>query len=427
MKTPSKTILFGCLTLLLGVTASHAAPINLLGNDASGSSSFNTSQNWANSAAPAGANDYFTVAYQMRTPGDAVTNYTFAGASLTFGDHNLSGAGNGSVLEKFTGGAGSTRWLTINNLTNVAGGLMRSGGTAGALIHVQGNHFTIAGNSAVWADQCIWVFDAPLLGGDNIILTNFANNANDHVAYTATNSGFTGSWYLTGAGTSAWSVELDGLYCLPGNPSSFNPGQITFLGTGQLRDIVGCSLTNSNGGITLAANGTIFAAAATLIGEPITDLTNGVSSVSLLTSSGTGTLILSNANNNYSGGTTVSGGILQLGVDNAIPGNTVAGNVTVNTSTLDLNGHKATINGLNGTGTVDTFSGSAATLTVGANGNSGTFSGTIQNSSGTLSLVKVGAGTQTLAGYTYSGATTVAGGTLSLNSASGVPSIPGDF
>ena len=108
-----------------------------------------------------------------------------------------------------------------------------------------------------------------------------------------------------------------------------------------MRDTVGCTYNNSNGGITLAANGTINTSATTLIGVPITDLTNGVPSVSSLTSSGAGTLILSNANNNYSGGTTISAGVLQLGVDNAIPGNSVGGNVTVNAATLDLNGHNA--------------------------------------------------------------------------------------
>ena len=114
---------------------------------------------------------------------------------------------------------------------------------------------------------------------------------------------------------------------------------------------------------------------------------------------------------------------------NAIPGNTIAGDVTDN-ATLDLNGYSATINGLNGSGTVDnTASGTTPTLTIGANGDSGTFSGTIQNSAGTLSLTKIGAGTETLSGgYSYSGATTVAGGTLSLNSASGVlPSSPGNL
>jgi hypothetical protein len=237
MKTPMyhsissllRTFLAAILALALipAAVVSHAATVNLVGNDGLGTSSFNTAQNWANAAAPSGANDYFTTAFQMRTPGDGVTNYTFAGASLTFGDHGSAGAGNGSVLEKFSGVAGTTRWLTINNLTNAAGGLMRSGGTAGAFIRVQGNHYMIAGSSTIFADQCIWVYDAPLLGGDNVILTNFANNANDHIAYTATNSGFTGSWYLTFGG-SGWSVELDGLYSLPGNPSSSMPVRSPF-------------------------------------------------------------------------------------------------------------------------------------------------------------------------------------------------------
>jgi len=421
----TKSTLF-CIPLLASAVVAHGATINLVGNDGLGTSSFNSGQNWSGGQAPSGANDYNTAAFQMRTPGDGVLSYTFAGASLTCGDHGSAGAGNGSILEKFTLGSGNVRTLTINNLTNATGGLLRSGGTAGALIHIAGNHFTIAGISSIWADQCIWVIDSPLLGGDNVILTNFANNANDHVAYTGTNSGFTGSWYLTGAGTSAWSLELDGLNSLPGNPSTLNPGQITFLGGGQLRDTVGCSYTNSNGGITLAANGTINVSVTTVIGVPITDVTNGQHSLSSLTSSGTGTLVLSNVNNNYSGGTTISAGTLRLGVDNALPGNTIAGNVTDN-STLDLNGYNATINGLNGSGGVDIQSGGSSTLTVGANGANGTFTGTMQNSFGTLSLVKVGAGMQSVGTYTYSGATIVGGGTLSVGTAGGVAQNPGDL
>src|SRR5665213_1160386 len=425
MKTPSKKLVLLCLTLLVGAAVSHAAAINLIGNDSTvGTSSFNTGLNWAGGAVPGAGNDYNTAGFFMRTPGNTTTAYVFGGDSLTLGVVN---AANGSMLEKFSSGAGSVRTLTINNFTNLAGAMIRSGGTAGALIHISGNHYTIAGNSIIQADQCIWVIDSPLLGGNNVILTNFANNANDHVAYTGTNSGFTGSWYLTGAGTTAWSLELDGLYSLPGNPSTFNPGQITFLGTGQLRDTVGCLLNNSNGGITLAANGNINASATTIIGEPITDLTNGVHSVSSLTSSGAGTLVLSNANNTYSGGTTISAGILQMCAVNAIPGNTVAGDVTDN-AMLDLNTYSTTINGLNGSGTVDTMAGGTPTLTIGANGDNGTFSGTIQNSSGTLSLTKIGAGTETLSGgFTYSGDTVVAAGTLNVNSAASVPSSPGNL
>jgi fibronectin-binding autotransporter adhesin len=417
----------GSLALLLAAGISHAANVALNASDAAGTTSFNAAGHWNNGQAPSAANDYDTGGFFLRSPGDGVTNYTFAGASLTFSAQNTSGGNNGSFLEKFSGGAGAVRWLTINNLTNRDSAMIRSGGTAGALIHIQGNHYALLGKSSFQADQCIWVIDSPLLGGDSVIVTNFANNANDHVSLTATNSGFTGSIYLTGAGTSAWSLQLENVNSLPGNPSSFNPGQITFLASGQLRDIIGCSLTNSNAGITLAANGTINTSVTTLIGEPITDVTNGVPSLSRLTSSGAGVLILSNANNTYSGGTTISAGTLQLGVPNAIPGGSVAGDVTDN-GTLDLNGNNVTINGLNGAGSVDTIVGDTPTLTIGGNGNGGTYTGSINNSAGSLGLIKVGVGTQTLSGsLTYTGPTFVAGGTLNFTPSSFVPSVPGSF
>src|ERR1051325_5246078 len=168
MNNPSKLIL-GCLTILAFAHTSPAADINMNANDGLGTSSFNTGVHWTGGAAPTAGNNYFTAGFFMRTPGDGVTNYVFAGDSLTFGPVNLSGGVNGSILEKFTGGAGSQRWLTINNLTNGVNSMMRSGGTAGAIIHVQGNHFTIAGNSIIQADQCIWSIEMPLLGGDSII------------------------------------------------------------------------------------------------------------------------------------------------------------------------------------------------------------------------------------------------------------------
>ena len=52
-------------------------------------------------------------------------------------------------------------------------------------------------------------------------------------------------------------------------------------------------------------------------------------------------------------------------------------------------------------------------MTIGNGGANGTFSATIQNSSGTVSLVKIGGGTQVLGGTsTYTGATSVSAGIL---------------
>jgi fibronectin-binding autotransporter adhesin len=80
---------------------------------------------------------------------------------------------------------------------------------------------------------------------------------------------------------------------------------------------------------------------------------------------------------------------------------------------LDMNFYSDTINALNGNGTVDMTGGSTSTLTVGNNGNSGTFSGIIQNTTGTMNLSKAGNGTETLtASNSYAGTTTINAGTL---------------
>ena len=100
-----------------------------------------------------------------------------------------------------------------------------------------------------------------------------------------------------------------------------------------------------------------------------------------------------------------------MGAANAIPSGS-----SVNVGgTLNLAGFTDTIGGLSGGGTVDGTSGSP-TLTVGGNNSGGTFSGVIKNTAGTLSLVKTGAGAETLSGTnTYSGNTTISNGTLLVN------------
>ena len=88
-----------------------------------------------------------------------------------------------------------------------------------------------------------------------------------------------------------------------------------------------------------------------------------------LTKVGSGTLTLGGANS-YIGGTTVSGGTLRVGNDDAIPSVVAAsnGNLEVD-GTLDLNGYSITVNGLTGSpsGLITTGVSGNCTLTVAAN------------------------------------------------------------
>ena len=109
-----------------------------------------------------------------------------------------------------------------------------------------------------------------------------------------------------------------------------------------------------------------------------------------LTKSGAGTVTLSGANT-YTGGTTVSAGILQVDAAGALPDSQA---ITVNAGTFDLNNISETVSTLSGTGGTITFG--TGTLTVNGSG-SASYAGSLQGSG---SLVKAGTGTMTLFGAT---------------------------
>ncbi|HXV12057.1 MAG TPA: autotransporter-associated beta strand repeat-containing protein [Burkholderiales bacterium] len=165
---------------------------------------------------------------------------------------------------------------------------------------------------------------------------------------------------------------------------------------------------------SLAGTSAVTLGAGTLVagGNDASTTYSGVmSGAGTLTKEGTGTLTLA-GNNSYTGATNVIGGTLALGNSNRISN---ASAVTVVAgATFDLAGFSETVGSIAGAGTITTTAGAGTiTLNVGGDGTSTTFSGVIENPSGTLALTKAGAGTLTLSGAnTYTGTTTVSGGTL---------------
>ncbi len=130
-----------------------------------------------------------------------------------------------------------------------------------------------------------------------------------------------------------------------------------------------------------------------------------------VTIEGSGRVNFVNSGSDFVGDVTiVPGATLQTVLNNNIPD---TADVTVN-GRLGLYRTNDAIDALHGSGLVNSWSsGQNPTLTVGADNGSGTFSGSIQNGGGTLSLIKTGTGTQTLTGnggaYVFGGITVDAG------------------
>ena len=266
----------------------------------------------------------------------------------------------------------------------------------------------------------------------------------------------TGKWVLTGANTysggTSWgstSSEGSGGILSLGLSSSGGPGSILSgpLGTGTLTVrnngsaainfiqssdstsrtisnaivVAGSNIIFSLGGTgDLTFDGTVSLGSGTRTFDvaAITGTFSGVISGSgAITKTGSGTLKLS-GNNNYSGGTTVSAGLLWLNSSTALGSSN--GSLTVNGGIVDLSGNNISVGNLTGSGgTIWNNLGpsSAVTLTIGNNNNGGgNYQGVITDTNGaspgsTMALTKTGSGTITLSGTnTYTGATTVNGG-----------------
>jgi autotransporter-associated beta strand protein len=136
-----------------------------------------------------------------------------------------------------------------------------------------------------------------------------------------------------------------------------------------------------------------------------------------LEKTGAGRLVLGETNS-FSGPLTVSGGTLELRNGHAIWDAAV---VTVNTGATLALGDEEVIGSLAGGGDVEIGSGLALTT---INNNSTTFSGVI---SGDAAFTKSGTGTMILSGAnTYTGGTTISGGTLQVGAGGSSGSIVGD-
>ncbi len=198
------------------------------------------------------------------------------------------------------------------------------------------------------------------------------------------------------------------------NPVTVN-GDFTFGGTAASHNLI------LSGTVNLSTAPRVITVTSPQVTDTIIgQLTSGAGSG--LTKSGDGTLVLSNTTNNYTGATIVNGGLLKYGAVNAIPtGSAVS---VLSGGTLDINGGGTTVTlaSLAGDSTTQgglvTTSATSGTTTLSiGDGTNTAFGGAITNNIGsTLNFVKQGSSTLILGGpNSYSGTTTVSGGTLLIN------------
>ncbi len=217
------------------------------------------------------------------------------------------------------------------------------------------------------------------------------------------------------------------------------------LGTGGITAAGDTSITSTSGvNVTLVGaqawnvtNGTLTVSSPTATGGFALSLTGAgnhtlsgiISGTGSIAKNSTGTLMLSAANT-YSGGTTINAGTVTVSTSAALGTGAVAvnnANITAAGTAVVLNlsmGSDTNIGSLSGTVSVPTSGTNTVTINTQSGRNfgisqtaAGTFAGVIAGS-GSISLVGASTNTLTLSGTnTYSGSTTVNGGTVSLTAA----------
>jgi autotransporter-associated beta strand protein len=376
---------------------------------------------------------------------------TYTGATSIETGATVSITGNGNIGAQATGAAlnldggtlqaaGATTYGLYNGTAGTNNRAVNLGGGGGTFDVTNGTNLTVAGVIA----------DSTLAGTNNNVTTEGGltktdsgtlnlTGANTYLGATVINGGVLSTTTLANGGTASGIGES----VATANALILNTGELSYTGaaaTTTNRDFTvegGSADLDASGGatdtVTFSALSPIWYAASgneaiTLSGANtgantldlgINDpgyVNSGYTGSTSLIKSGAGTWVI-NGIDTYSGGTTVSAGILQLGTgDNSALGSTT-NSLTVNGGDLDLNSNSVTVGAFSGSGgSVESTTG-GATLTVNqGTGITNTFGGTLINGGGTLSLTQAGGQTTLTGANTYTGATTVTTGTLALGS-----------
>lgn len=325
------------------------------------------------------------------------------------GPGSLTKTGTGTLVltgtNTYTGGTtiknGVLSVSSDANLGAASAALTFDGGT----LQVNGTTFNSAARSIIWGNDG---------GGFDIADANNVFTVTQNLA-GAGGLTKTGPGTLVLSGTNAYSgaTMVNGGTLAAGAMNAFSAASAHNLAVGAILDLGGFSqtigsLSGQGGTIQSTGGSAVLTVNQDADGLYVGSILNNTGDVELV-KNGNAALTLTGVNSVSA--VTVNSGLLKA--DSALAIGDGSATLTVNGGTLDIVQHDDTVAALSGSGGVITTSAAAgASLTVKQNADTA-FVGVIQNDAGSLSLTKSGTGKLTLNGVnTYTGLTTVSGGTL---------------
>ncbi len=312
--------------------------------------------------------------------------------------------GGGSILGSSLGGTSPTvtsTTVTSGNALNwtssaaFVGAITNALGTVDKKLYLTANCPLSAGNS----DSRVNFNTSNATTVDNrpeLLITVVVNSYSD---WTGASSP---SWATAGNWTSAPAA---------GDPVRFNSSSTANLATvlDQNFDLSGVAVIDPVGPVSIGGANTLTLGG---LGLDLSAATQNLTITAPLSLSAAQTWNVAGGRTLAVGGAVTGSGVLTiagtgnvtLGAAGVLPGGVGAGGLTVS-GNLDLNGFSQSINGLSGGGVIDNTAAGASTLTVGNSNTFSNFTGTIQDTGGDLSVVKVGT-----AGINLLGSSSFAGG-----------------